>query len=108
LRPEDVAKIAAAYEAWASAKELGGRFGVHRQTVIAHLEKAGVAIRRGRRLEADEVDEAVRLYEDGWSAARLAKRYGVSDHTIRAALSKRGVELRRRSASEPRRDGRRR
>jgi hypothetical protein len=90
LTPDDVAKVAAAYEAGATAKELGAPFGVHRQTVIAHLEKAKVPIRRGRRLLPEEV--AARLCGDGWSAARLGRRYEVSGHTIRGALRKQGVE----------------
>lgn len=86
----------AGYEAGATAPELAARFGVHRTTVVAHLRRKGVAIRR-RGLQAVEVDEVARLYGQGWSTVGLGKRFGVSDHTISAALRNAGVSIRTRS-----------
>lgn len=94
LRPHEVAELVEAYKAGATERGLGAKFGIHRTTVAAHLERAGVQTRRGRGLEPAEVTEAVCLDGDGWSAARLGKRYGVSHHTITAALRKAGVAIR--------------
>jgi lambda repressor-like predicted transcriptional regulator len=82
------------------ARDLAEQFGIHRTTLTAHLEREGVAIRRGQGLRADQVDELVRLYREGWSARKLAKRFRVSDHTIAAELRKAGVEVRSRSRSD--------
>jgi transposase-like protein len=99
LQPQELADLAAAYEAGATTHELAARFGIHRNTVSAHLERADVTTRTRRGLSPDDVDEAARLYHEGWSGARLAKKFGVSDHTIRATLRNVGVRIR------PRRGG---
>jgi uncharacterized protein (DUF433 family) len=94
LRPDEVAQLVEQYKAGATERELGVRFGIHRSTVAAHLEHAGVATRRGRGLERAEVNEAAQLYAQGWSASRLSKRYRVSHHTVTAALRRAGVAIR--------------
>lgn len=94
LRPHEVAELVAAYVAGATTRELADRFGIHRDTVSTHLDRAGVPIRTRCGLSPGDVDEAARLYQEGWSGARLAKKFGVSDHTIRATLRNVGVRIR--------------
>jgi lambda repressor-like predicted transcriptional regulator len=94
LRPDEVARLVEQYKAGATARELGARFGIHRSTVAAHLERAGVPTRRGRGLHPDEINDVARLYAEGWSALRLSREYGVSDHTVTAALRKADVPIR--------------
>jgi lambda repressor-like predicted transcriptional regulator len=93
LRPDEVAQLVEQYKAGATERELSARLGIHRSTVAAHLERAGVPTRRGRGLQPDEINDAARLYADGWSALRLSRKYGVSDHTLTAALRKAGVAI---------------
>jgi DNA-directed RNA polymerase specialized sigma24 family protein len=93
LTPEQARQLVAEYEGGASMKELAVRWGLHRTTVAAQLQLAGVRLRR-QGLPADRVDEARRLYRDGWSLQRLAERYGCDTETVRQALKRAGVKLR--------------
>jgi lambda repressor-like predicted transcriptional regulator len=72
---------------------LAEQFGVHKKTVSAHLQRAGVP-RRYRLLGDAEVMEAVGLYATGWSLARLEARYEVQPNTVRRALRAAGVATR--------------
>jgi lambda repressor-like predicted transcriptional regulator len=93
LSEASVAKLVDGYRDGAGVNELATRFGIHRATVAQHLHRSGVAIRR-RGLDADQIDETIRLYQRGWSLARLGTRMGVNAETIRQALLARGVRLR--------------
>jgi hypothetical protein len=73
--------------------ELGERFKISRQTVSAHLHRAGVAVRL-QGLNPEQVAVAVGLYLGGWSLARVGGRFGVEAHTVRSALLKQGVRMR--------------
>jgi DNA-binding CsgD family transcriptional regulator len=96
LKPGQIARLVAGYRAGATARELAGQFGIHRDTVTAHLRREGVAIRQ-RGLRPDQTDEAARLYGHGWSTVRVGKKFGVSNHTISAALRNAGIPIRTRS-----------
>ena len=88
-----VRELVAGYEAGATVYELADRFGVHRDTVSAHLHRQGVPMRRQGLNEA-EVDRAVRLYIAGGSLGRVGSHLGVDAHTVRSALLKREVRMR--------------
>ncbi|MCA1676100.1 MAG: helix-turn-helix domain-containing protein [Actinobacteria bacterium] len=76
LSPAEVAELVAAYEAGASQRELARRFGLHEQTVRAHLRRHGVKIRPQRKLTEEQEGEVVRLYvEETWTFAELAERF---------------------------------
>jgi hypothetical protein len=74
-------------------KELDERFGIHRTTVTAVLQRLGVELRQFG-LSDEQVDEACRLYPEGWSLARLAQRNDVTDMTVRPYLLLAGVVMR--------------
>lgn len=95
LSPGEVVELVDAYKAGASQAELTRRFGVHEQTVRAHLRRQGVKLRPLRAMtEAQEV-EVVRLYiEELWSLAELAARFKVGQAAVRNVLVRRGVERR--------------
>ncbi len=93
LTPARVAKLVAAYEAGLDMNELAKLYGIHRHSVRAHLDKAGVELRR-RGLTQAQVDEAVRLYVTGSSLARLGQQLGCDHTTVGRALRHRGVALR--------------
>lgn len=73
---------------------LATRYGIHRHSVRAHLDRAGVVV-RPRGLTDLQTDEAVRLYVAGWSLTKLAERLGCDHETVRRALKLRGVVLRK-------------
>jgi transposase-like protein len=93
LSTEEVERLVAGYLEGGTVAVLAERFGVHRKTVSAHLQRAGVP-RRYRLLGDEEVMEAVGLYSTGWSLARLGPRYDVQPNTVRRAVRAAGVVTR--------------
>lgn len=62
-------------------------FGLHRETVRAHLRRQGVTLRPQRVLTDSQEIEAVRLYvEETWSLAEVAARLGVGQTAVRNVL----------------------
>jgi DNA invertase Pin-like site-specific DNA recombinase len=93
LEPHQADALARAYRAGGATKELAARFGIHRGTVTAVLQRLGVEPRK-RGLDDEQTAEACRLYAKGWSLARLAERYDVADMTVRRYLLFAGVVMR--------------
>lgn len=93
LTDAQVAELVAAYIGGASTAHLSERFGIHRRTVVAHLVRQSVPLRR-RGLAPRDVLEAVGLYEDGSSLAEIGLRFGADPGTVRRALLAEGVEMR--------------
>lgn len=83
-----------AYQAGASQRELAKRYGIHRTTVTAHLERAGVAVRPTDKLTQDDIAKAAELYTQGWSLARIGDVLGVHPHSVRNRLLAMGVRMR--------------
>lgn len=77
-----------------SIKALGRQFGLHEQTVRAHLERAAVQLRPQQVLTASQVDEIAELYLADASLRQLGLQYGVANNSIRNYLLRAGVELR--------------
>ena len=95
LTPAEVVCLAQEYAAGATVKRLADRYGVHRTTVLVHLERQGVSRRRCvRRMSGDDVDEAARLYQLGYSLKRTAERFSVDAETLRREFMKAGVSVR--------------
>jgi lambda repressor-like predicted transcriptional regulator len=86
--------LVASYLAGASTTELSASFGIHRRTVVVHLHRQGVTLRRDG-LAAKHTKSAVRLYDEGWSLAQIATKYGTTANTVRAVLRAKGVEMRK-------------
>jgi transposase-like protein len=76
----------------ATIDELATTFGIHRTTVMAHLDRQGTPRRSGT--VTKNINEAIRLYETGWSLARVGKHFGVDGETVRRGLRAAGVTLR--------------
>ncbi|NEW30412.1 hypothetical protein [Nocardia cyriacigeorgica] len=94
LAPEEIVNLVAQYRAGASIAELAREFGMHTQTVDAHLKRQGVEKRSLRKMTNRQVNRAATLYQAGWSTTDLAKEFGVAAPTIRATLMRAGVQLR--------------
>lgn len=95
LSPEEVVEVVRQYIAGATLQSLSVSFGMHTQTVRAHLQRVGVELRPVRVLEGILADEAVRLYvEEQLSLVKVGRRVGVSPDVVRRALIQRGVPRR--------------
>ena len=94
LRPEEIDEIVQAYLAGATARELGGQWGVHPKTIGKHLRTRGIDTTPPG-LAPELVPEAVWLYEkQGWSTERIAVKFATSARTIRSRLLEAGVKMR--------------
>lgn len=74
-------------------QSLAKTWDLHRTTVAAHLQRAGVNLRR-QRLAAEQLPQGVTLYVEGWSCHRLSERFGCSAETVRQELKRQGVRVR--------------
>lgn len=91
-----VAEMVAARTAGTEINELAARFGINRNTVMTHLQRAGVPKqrRRGRTLDAEQLRAAGRLYESGVSLVSVGERFGVDKRYLSRALAEVGVVIR--------------
>jgi len=94
LKPAEIADLIRSYQGGSSIKGLGRTYRIHEQTVRAHLERAGLALRPQRVLSEQQTIEIVALYAEGQSMRELAAQYNVSYASVRNYLLGAGVELR--------------
>lgn len=87
------------YRAGVCLTELEERYGLHRQTAKAHLERCGVTIRSELPAMAPEqVQAAGQLYETSdLSLVQVAVRFEVAPNTLRRAISRAGFRIRSRA-----------
>ena len=93
LHPNQIDALVAEYQAGATVLEVAKSYQIHRTTVLALLERAGVS-RRYQRLSAEQTAEAAQLYEAGNSLVVVAARFEVDASTVWRALRQAGVTLR--------------
>lgn len=80
--------MAEEYRAGDTVAVLVERYGVHRTTILGHLERMGVPRRANKRKLTDaQVKDMKRLYRLGLSFAELGRRFGVSGDTAKKELS---------------------
>ncbi len=96
LSSETLAAILATYEAGATTREVGERFGLAHSSVNKLLKQEGVTARR-RSPSPDDVQRAVELYAAGLSTGVIAEHLGFGVSTIARALHKASVPRRPRS-----------
>ncbi len=95
LGPEEVRELLDVYRAGTSVTELATAFGIHRTTVLLHLERHGVDRRPARRRLTDEdVAQAVAFYADGESLATVATRFEVNASTIKREFDRARIRTR--------------
>ena len=77
-----------------SINALARRFGIHRTTVMNHLESRGVQRRRNvRKLSAANVALAAKRYASGFSLAAVAKEFGVNAATLTREFHAAGIPI---------------
>lgn len=95
LSPGEITELVEAYRQGESQAELARQFGMHDQTVRAHLKRQGVKSRAVRAFDDTQEMEIVRLYvKQEWSLAELADKFDVSYAAVRNVLVRRGVPRR--------------
>lgn len=92
LTPSEIDHLVADYEAGSGVQELASKYGVHRATVFAHLQRREVPRRRPG-LDEQEQAEAVRLSRAGMSMRAIGRQMGVDRKAVRAALVEAGIVL---------------
>ena len=97
LSQEEILNLVKQYEAGSTVNRLAHTFGVHRTTVLAHLDRCGIKRRRTlRRLTDPEVETAASLYRDGNSLKTTASYFAIDAETLRREFKKAGVAIRAR------------
>ena len=72
------------YRSGMSVAKVAARYGIHRTTVLAHLERANVPRRpKVRALTASQIRTAAARQQAGESYARIARDYDVHAETVR-------------------------
>ena len=91
----EVDDLVTGYRDGSSVRSLATRFGVHRTTVLCHLDRRNVERRPNvAKLVGASLEKATRLYVSGLSLAAVGKQMNVSARTVASALSDAGVVLR--------------
>lgn len=99
LQPADIDGLVADYQSGVDLTALGERYGLHRQTAKAHLQRRGVEVRSERpALDDQQIARAVALYAKGYGLSPIASQFGVAPNTVKRALMAQGVVLRPRPA----------
>lgn len=93
LNKEGEAQLVEAYHQLGSVKAVASKFGVHRTTASAILERHGIK-RHYRLLDSRQVAKAKRLYELGLSLEDVGQVLSTDPKTVRNALLKAGVTMR--------------
>ena len=83
----------AEYQQGAKQAELADRFGMHRRTIAAHLDCAGV-LRRCAGWDDTILAEAAALYGSGASLLDVGRRFGVDAKTVANRFSRAGIGTR--------------
>lgn len=94
LRVGEVDDLVAGYEAGTQIDDLADKFGIHRATVHAHLNRRGIDRRSSPGLAPDQIVQAAMHYTGGESLLTVARRFSVDAETIRTRLRDAGVEIR--------------
>lgn len=95
LNPAEATRLAQDYAIGSTVSQLADSYGVHRTTVLAHLERQGIDRRRAQRvLTDDDIAQAAALYSSGRSLKATGSHFGVDPETIRREFKKAGVLIR--------------
>ena len=82
------------YESGFRSVALGEKYGVHHSTILKHLKKHGVEIKRYNLKKIElPVDEIIKDYQLGMNTSDLAQKYGVSYNVIYTRLKKHGIKV---------------
>jgi transposase-like protein len=84
-----------AFKAGEKIEDLAEQFGIHRSTVRAQLDRAGLQfLPYGAKLTSSDIEAASLLYLNGQSLVAVGKQFKVDAETIRRTLRQAGVRIR--------------
>lgn len=86
LSTEDVGQLVDEYRAGTTVYELQARYGVHRNTVSAHLKQCGVNVGK-QPLSESEIARARALHSEGLSLNAIGRTMGRDPKTVKNALT---------------------
>jgi len=93
-----VDELVVAYLEGLSIDGLAVQFGLHRTTIISHLDRRGIERRRSvRRMTDRSVRQAAKRYETRESLKVVAARFGVDAKTLAREFKRGGIAIRRRN-----------
>lgn len=102
LADAQVSDLIYRYQGGATVNTLASHFGIHRTTVLNHLERSGISRRRSDRKLTDVlVTLAGDYYREGHSLAQTGTKFGVDAATIRREFAKHGIQVRPRRGWPP-------
>lgn len=96
LTDTEIDDLVTQHEAGSTIEMLASTFGIHRTTVMTHLERRGIPRRAPRKLSDRSTAEAARRYESGETLAEIADGLDVATSTLTRELQLAGVPIRRR------------
>jgi len=96
LTDSDIDVLVAAYQAGSTIDMLEREFGVHRTTVMAHLERRRVRRRSLRKLDDQMVTAAAHRYANGQTLAEIAATFDIAPSTLTREFRLAGITIRRR------------
>lgn len=89
LQSAEITELVESYVAGASIRSLGKRYGMHEQTVKAHLRRQDVEIRPVLfGVKDEDMALVVELHQAGWGARRIAARLGVGQTAVWGAIKR--------------------
>jgi hypothetical protein len=88
-----VSNVISDYSEGIPIHELSRKYGFHRATISAHLDRAGVS-KRPRSMSEGQIDEAVQDYAAGQSLEKIGKRLGFDSTTVLKELRMREARMR--------------
>lgn len=95
LTEHDVDEIVSAYRDGSSIDSLAAQLGVHRTTIIHHLDRRGIERRKVvRKMTDDFVRQAARRYESGGSLKAVASQFDIDARTLAREFQRAGVPVR--------------
>lgn len=95
LDPDQILELVSQYLDGQSVRQLTEAWGIHRTTVLDHLQRHDVPRRVSKRKMTDAmVREAAKHYNAGRSLATLGQRYSVDPQTVSRELKKAGIQIR--------------
>jgi AraC-like DNA-binding protein len=84
------------YETGSTIKELAREFGIHRTTVMGHLERRAIPRRSPRKLTNQIVGQSAHRYSSGETLAEIAEHLNVAPSTLTRELRLAGIPIKRR------------
>jgi DNA-directed RNA polymerase specialized sigma24 family protein len=95
LNSQEIGELLAGYAAGTKIADLANRFHVDHSTVQKYARGHSLP-RRLKRLDANRVEDVIRLYSNGRSVESVAEYMEVAPTSVRRALAKAGVPIRKR------------